>query len=160
MKKNILLLIFGIVFINYSYSQVVEMDYGYADNDNVMGFYPMNSSAEAADSMLKYVIVGFDSLYDAVNNIDYTSTNQSYMSLDSFVVYGQHVNHSGQEDTLVVSIVALNSNGYPTDSVLWSSEFKTSVSLGDSTVYSGNSFGLKFFPFFTFQIIIFFKHHN
>ena len=52
----------------------------------------MNSSADAADSMLKYIIVGFDSLYDAYNNIDYTSTNR-LISLDSFVVYEQHINH-------------------------------------------------------------------
>ena len=73
MKKNILLLVFCILFTIPSYTQVVEMDYGFADGDNVASYSMINSNVSAQDSALKYVVVAFDSLYDAINNIDYSN---------------------------------------------------------------------------------------
>lgn len=69
---------------------------------------------------LGYVVVAYDSIYDAWNN---TATNNNAIfdiTVDSILIFGGHENNSGTNDTLICKIVSLNATSYPTGTVLWS----------------------------------------
>jgi len=73
----------------------------------------------AADSSLKYCVVGFDSLYDPYNLISYPNSAVQSIIVDSiFAAVGQE-NNSGTDDTLITKIVSLTAAGYPQNTVLW-----------------------------------------
>lgn len=76
-----------------------------------------------------YVIVGFDSVYDVSTDIGYAYDQVQEIVVDTIFFALGHVNISGQNDTLILDVIALNANGYPTNTVLWSDTTITATTL-------------------------------
>lgn len=86
----------------------------------------------------KYFVVAFDSVCYAGkdNNIGFPYFTISKMTIDSvFMQIGQQ-NKSGQNDTLRLKVVAVDTNGYPTNTILWS---KDSIIKASSPLSKGNN---------------------
>lgn len=86
----------------------------------------------------KYFVVAFDSVCYAGkdNNIGFPYSTISKLTIDSvFAQIGQQ-NKSGKDDTLRLKVVAVDTNGYPTDSILWS---RDSIIKASSPLSKGNN---------------------
>lgn len=96
-------------------------------NDNDAAFYWTLNSKSTASGSMTYALVTFDSL------VNLAGTGYNYdahtVTIDSIDIILSHQNGSGQEDTLVVSIVELDNNNYWTENVLWSDSLFASTSL-------------------------------
>ncbi|MBI4944771.1 MAG: T9SS type A sorting domain-containing protein [Bacteroidetes bacterium] len=112
---------------NYS----LFLDYDDADafvwgaNNNISAHF-MNMHV-STDSIYRYCVVAFDSLYDLsqldVNGnppVDWAYKNVTGVTVDTILAVVGQENNSGINDTLRVKIVSVNASGYPTTTVLWS----------------------------------------
>lgn len=62
----------------------------------------------------KYVIVDFDEIIDTDNFIPYDYDDIDSIVIDTIFFAAGHTNVSGMNDTIVLSVIALNQAGYPT----------------------------------------------
>ncbi|MEW6467941.1 MAG: T9SS type A sorting domain-containing protein [Bacteroidota bacterium] len=105
------------------------IDYDTADNAAQVNLYgwqydrfiwDFNYNYQPTDSSLKYFIVAYDSLYDVYNGIGYARSTVSTIRCDSiYMALGQE-NNSGTDDTIIVKLISVNTNGYPGATVMWS----------------------------------------
>lgn len=119
------------------------MDYDSLNNNDAAFFWTMNKNFIGGGD-LNYAIVTFDSLADlAGTGYNY---DQHTVTVDTIEIFLSHVNASGQEDTIIVSIVELDPvTNYWTNNVLWSDSAFSATSLTSAV----NSFGiLPFYPNF------------
>ncbi|HTF03747.1 MAG TPA: T9SS type A sorting domain-containing protein [Bacteroidia bacterium] len=124
--------------------QSFYVDYDYMDEvynvDSMGGMYAryiwdmnMNYDLTLGDTNITYAVVDFSSFFDSYNANGPTpmpsSTFNSYV-IDSVFILGGHENNSGVNDTLIVKIVALNSQGYPQTSNVLHADTVTSTMFG------------------------------
>lgn len=122
------------------------IDYDYAENFtydpeydwfiwDLNGRY-VRSQGDSTQGSLKYAVCAFDSLYDPYNMVAIANADVDSITIDSIFLNIGHKNTSGTNDTIKVSIINLNNNGYPNNvnSVLWSDQIVTNVGLS-----SGNN---------------------
>ena len=93
--------------------------------------WPMNEyfTSPTNSGTLKYAIVTIDSIHDAYTGVGYEYSGITSITIDSIFLTVGHQNLSGLDDTITISIITLNNQGYPTSTVLWSTDFTTSISL-------------------------------
>lgn len=84
----------------------------------------------------KYAIVDFDTIHDANADIGYDYDNVVSVFVDSVFFIIGHTNISGQNDTIVMKMVALTGSGHPTNTVLWSDTLITATSLSTGSYLS------------------------
>ncbi|MCH8904500.1 MAG: T9SS type A sorting domain-containing protein [Bacteroidetes bacterium] len=105
------------------------IDYSTANADNRTYTIRMNRNYKPTDIFtLQYIVAAFDSLYDTPNSKSY-SYNDGVVIVDSIFYDLGHQNVSGIDDTLITSIIMLDANGYPTNTVLWADTLITDTSL-------------------------------
>jgi hypothetical protein len=84
--------------------------------------WDMNWNYVTADSSLRYVVVAFDTINDTYNGagpMGYSPSVVTSVRVDSiFVIFGQE-NNSSTKDTLIVKLMNVNINGYPSSTVHW-----------------------------------------
>lgn len=76
----------------------------------------------ATDSSLKYFIVAFDSLHDSYSTTTtggYALSTVNNVRVDSIYMFLGQENNSGVADTIITKLVTVNTNGYPTTTVVW-----------------------------------------
>lgn len=82
--------------------------------------WSVNNNYTPADSGIRSCIIAFDSLFDVYSNNTYHPDSINSLALDSFFIWIGHENNSGTSDTLVMSIIALDSAyHYPNPSVVY-----------------------------------------
>jgi len=72
----------------------------------------------AVGNPINFAAVAFDSIYDANNNVGYKQSVVSGLIVDSIYIDLGQQNASGMADTLVVNLMPVNTNGYPTGAPL------------------------------------------
>lgn len=82
----------------------------------------------ADDSLLVYGMVTFHRLFSAVDGQELPYPTQPF-TIDTISIGLGHENHSGNDDTIRLQLLALDTNGYPTNTILWDSIY-TGVQLG------------------------------
>ena len=94
-----------------------QANFGYGYDRFIWDF---NYNYVPTDSSHQYFDVAFDSLYDVYGGIGYNRSTVTNIRCDSiYMVVGQE-NNSGTDDTIRIKLVSVNTNGYPTTTVLWS----------------------------------------
>jgi hypothetical protein len=104
-----------------------EIDYDSLNNNDRAFFWTLSKNI-TGNGNLSYAIVAFDSLADlAGTGYDYDAHT---VTIDSITTLVSHVNASGQEDTVIMSIIELDPvTSYWTGNVLWSDSIFASTSL-------------------------------
>ncbi len=119
------------------------LDYDSLNDNDAAFFWTMNKNFSSSGDMT-YAVVSFDSLA----NLAGTGYNydQHTVTVDSIDLFISHRNGSGQNDSLVVSLVELDPvTRYFTSNVLWADTLITNTSLTGAI----NSFGIiTFYPEF------------
>lgn len=112
------------------------LDYDSLNNNDAAFFWILNNNF-TGNGNLSYAIVAFDSLADlAGTGYDYDAHT---VTIDSISMLVSHQNGSGQEDTVVMSIIELDPvTNYWTNNVLWSDSLFSSSSITTAI----NSFAL------------------
>lgn len=134
----------------------IYIDYDYTENNAWFGFpsggysnyiWPMNMRYNGADSMWRYGMVAFDSLYNYNTSTGYNSSSVSSVIVDSILLRFGHSNLSGTTDTIIAKLLAVDNNGYPTNTILWSDTVFTNfgLSLLNNYLYTATR---KFYPSF------------
>lgn len=80
------------------------------------------------DSLLVYGVVTFHRLFSAVDGQELPYPTQPF-TIDTISIGLGHENHSGNHDTIRLQILALDTNGYPTNTILWDSIY-TAIQFG------------------------------
>ncbi len=122
------------------------IDYSAAAFDDLFYLWQFNSYYTAADTNLNYIAV---SIFDTIAGFDNYSYNPSGLveelypsgftyKIDSLFAYITHENNSGENDTIQLRIIELNSTGNPTSTVLWSKNIITNQSLSPSGNWLGS----------------------
>ncbi|MCC7301486.1 MAG: T9SS type A sorting domain-containing protein [Bacteroidia bacterium] len=82
-----------------------------------------NYNAAQGDTALKYVVTAFDTIIDSYANpspVGYPLNSVQQVKVDSiYFIIGQE-NNSTTDDTLIVKLMNVNANGYPSTTVYWS----------------------------------------
>ncbi|MEO0473158.1 MAG: hypothetical protein AAF206_26325, partial [Bacteroidota bacterium] len=102
------------------------MDYDSLSNNDAAFFWTLNRDFDQPGD-LTYALVTFDSLVERGGTAyDYDLHN---VLIDSIDIVLSHQNASGQEDTVIISLIELDADGYWTDNIAWSDSLFSSVSL-------------------------------
>ncbi len=90
-----------------------------------------------------WIAVGFDTIidYTTLQSYDYSTINS--ITIDSIFWRMGHVNHSGQNDTLHIRVVALDAHGDPTETNIWDTMFIANQSFTGLALNMLPAFGLK-----------------
>ena len=93
--------------------------------------WDMNSrfSGRPDSATIGYAVVAYDSIYDPYTMSAYSNGGIFDMTIDSILIFMGHENNSGTNDTIIVKIIDLLPNGYPTNTVLWRDTFITNTGL-------------------------------
>jgi len=106
-------------------SNEIWLDYAAANGDDTQFAAYMNMDfGMPVDSFGdRYAVVAFDSLHDAVSDIGFEYSQFDSIKIDSLFFSFGHENNSATDDSITLKIVALDNNGYPTSTVLYSISF-------------------------------------
>jgi hypothetical protein len=115
------------MYINYS--DMEEFYFGSQYFDNVGWEFNMNYTNPPDTFTQKYVIVDFDSIHDVATDLSYDYDDIESIFIDTIYFQMGHVNHSGQNDTLIVDIIGCTNSGYPTSASLWGDTTITATTL-------------------------------
>jgi hypothetical protein len=127
-------------------------DYGFMDEDyqvNTQGFtyaryiWDMNMRYNLAngDTSLTWAVVDFSPLYDSYNGgVQIASSSYSTLLIDTIFFNAGHSNYSGQNDTVLVKIIACTAAGYPnpTGIVLHTDTIISNTSMTASSTWLSN----------------------
>ncbi len=108
----------------------ILIDYGASAGDTDAFVWFSNTTYGQLDSFtLQFAILTLDTLFDEL-----TSTPQPWAAVDSYRVdtitaFITHVNHSGTNDSIFISLVDLDAQGVPTANRLWNDTIVTDTSL-------------------------------
>src|SRR5262249_6916170 len=72
------------------------------------------------DSLIIYGVVTFHRLFSAIDGQEIPYPTQSF-TIDTISIGLGHENLSGNNDTIRLQLLALDTNGYPTQTILWDS---------------------------------------
>lgn len=123
----------GPCFSQWQFSTTI--DYGRSDENNVGSYarlaWDFNTSYKYPPFEHAYVnaVVAFDSIHDLHTDVGYANSSFNWMTVDTIGFWLGHKNISGENDTVVVSVIALSAMGHPTDTVLWADSIITNTSL-------------------------------
>lgn len=100
--------------------------------------WDMNSrfSGRPDSATIGHIVVAYDSLFDPYTETAYSNGGVFDITVDSIIAFIGHENNSGANDTLIVKIVDLASNGYPTNTVLWSDTIITDMGASPNNDWS------------------------
>jgi len=118
--------------------QQIWLEYDSADSyinapvSNSHYIWDFNQRYTSIDSSHSSPTVAFDSLYDLYLNYAIPKSTVASLRVDSFYVAMGHQNLSGTNDTIIARIVALDANGLPTNTTLWSDTTITDVSMSSN----------------------------
>jgi hypothetical protein len=116
------------------------LDYSSASFDDSLTLWQLRSIDNPNDTTdVNYAgvaitgpLAGYTDPYDIENSINEWSYFNGPITFDSLFAYVVHKNYSGLTDTIIFQLVALDNNGKPTNTVLYSSTIYTVQSLSDS----------------------------
>lgn len=101
--------------------------------ENLSGFfaraYPINMRFPADSAQMRYAIAGFDTLVSADTLRQFRAKQPLAYTLDSVEITLRHVKTSATTDTLIVDVVTLDEQGFPTLQVLHADTLLLSQSL-------------------------------
>ncbi len=77
------------------------------------------ANGDTLNNEKNYIVIAFDSAFDAYTQTGYPQTSYSNIRVDSLFAIVGHENNTGLDDTLITKIVTVDSRGYPTSTILW-----------------------------------------
>ncbi len=124
---------------------------GWFLNRNFVMNVPPVSTADTADNFsIRWASVKFDSIVDTDNDVSYSKSTFTSLTLDEFFIYCNHTNVSGLNDSLFITVyesaatvtgltyaagTGNNANFTPTNTILYRDTFVTNTSLTSTLPY-------------------------
>ena len=97
--------------------------------------YPIHDDYTINDTFtLNYVIVAYDSMHDTKTNLPFSYLPTDNPFIDSITIQLQHINNSGSNNSIILTIIELDPNGYPTSNILWQDSMVSNTSLTNGNI--------------------------
>ncbi len=91
--------------------------------------WEVNSNANCIDTfVMDYFIMSFDTLIDAGTLTPYYG-GSAVITIDSLYISFGHENNSGLNDSIIISVLLSDANGYPSNTIVWSDTIISDTSL-------------------------------
>lgn len=98
--------------------------------------YLLNARYDTFPNALTYAIVAFDTLISDDNTYSFSYNDLGDVTIDSISVQVGHENNSGLADTIILDLLTLDTNGYPTLFSYWSDTLITSAGLSPGNQFT------------------------